>query len=236
MCGRYVTPSQSEIERLWHLGRHNLPDPFERRFNVSPTSMVPMLMRNDGGELELKLARWGLIPGWWKDTKPPRNTFNARSEEAAGKPMWRQPAASARCLIPALGWYEWQAVERVDASTGEVSSAKQPHFIHMPDGQAVALAGLMSRWAPPGQDEQWSCAILTRDALGPAAEVHDRMPVALPRDIEAAWLDPKLRKGAEALELARAKSITGFAHHPVDPRVNNARSEGPALIEQMPAH
>ena len=235
MCGRYVTPSQSEIERLWHIGRHNLPASFERRFNVSPTSVVPMLKRNDDGELELALARWGLIPAWWKNAKPPRNTFNARSEEAAGKPMWRQPVSKARCLVPAVGWYEWKTVERVDSSTGEVTTTKQPYFIHSPDGQPVALAGLMSRWAAEGKDPQWSCAILTRDAVGPAAQIHDRMPIALPRDSEATWLDPDLNKGTQALAFARAHSITAMAHHPVNPRVNNARSEGPELIEQIPA-
>lgn len=42
-------------------------------------------------EPELIGARWGLIPSRWKDKKPPQSTFNARSEEAAAKPMWRQP-------------------------------------------------------------------------------------------------------------------------------------------------
>jgi putative SOS response-associated peptidase YedK len=233
MCGRYVSPSQSEIERLWHVGRHNLAQPFERRFNVSPTAPVPMLARGDDGALELALARWGLIPGWWKDAKPPRNTFNARSEEAAAKPMWRQPVAKARCLVPAVGWYEWKNVEQVDPATGEIRLAKQPHFIGLPDGAPFAFAGLMSRFAPEGGEGGWTCSILTREADGPAAEVHDRMPVVLAREAEAAWLDPALTRGTEALALARRHSVTGFAHHPVSTRVNNARSEGAELIEPL---
>jgi putative SOS response-associated peptidase YedK len=233
MCGRYVTPSQSEIERLWHIGRHNVPGPFERRFNVSPAAQVPIILRNDAGELELTLARWGLVPAWWKDAKPPRNTFNARSEEAAGKPMWRTPVAKARCLVPALGWYEWKTVEQVDPVTGEITAAKQPYFIGLPDRAPFAFAGLMSRFAPAGGDEGWTCSILTRAADGPAKDVHDRMPVALERDAEAAWLAPDLARGADALALAHEHAFTGFAHHPVSTRVNNARNEGPELIEPL---
>lgn len=101
MCGRYVSPNQAAIERVWHLGRHN-SNPFIRRFNVQPTSIVPMLRLDpESGELELVTGRWGLVPHWWKDAKPPQSCFNARIEEAAAKPMWRDAMRRARCLVPA---------------------------------------------------------------------------------------------------------------------------------------
>ena len=37
MCGRYVSPEEAEIERFWHIGRHN-NKPFGRRCTVSPTT------------------------------------------------------------------------------------------------------------------------------------------------------------------------------------------------------
>ena len=233
MCGRYVTPSESEIERFWHLGRHNTTNPLERRFNVSPTAHVPMLLLAEDAGLLLTRARWRLIPAWWKNDKPPRSTFNARSEEAAGKPMWRQPVARARCLVPALGWYEWKSVERTDPRTGEVKTVKQPYFIRRDDGEPFAFAGLMARHAPADGETEWTCAILTRDAEGPAKDIHERMPVVLAREAEAAWLDPGLDKGADALTLARRHSVTRLGHHAVSLRVNNARSEGPELIEPL---
>jgi putative SOS response-associated peptidase YedK len=144
MCGRYVTPTLAEMERYWALTDEQTRNPFSQLFNVSPMATVPML-RLEAGRLELVPARWGLIPFWWKEAKPPRNTFNARSEEAATKPMWRIPASKARCLVPAMGWYEWKEVERVDPATGEVKNAKQRYFIRLPDGRPIAFAGLMSR-------------------------------------------------------------------------------------------
>ena len=89
-------------------------NPLAQQFNVSPTALIPMLRPRDSGGAELVAARWGLIPFWWKQANPPRNTFNARSEEALTKPMWRIPASKARCLVPAMGWYEWKEIERAD--------------------------------------------------------------------------------------------------------------------------
>jgi putative SOS response-associated peptidase YedK len=234
MCGRYVTPAQAEIERFWHIGRHN-DNPFGRRFNVSPTSIVPILrVDRSTGELELVMARWGLIPAWWKEAKPPRNTHNARSEEAAVKPMWKSPLAKSRCLIPALGWYEWHLTQRTDPATGEITPSKQPHFLHSSDGRLLALAGLMAMWKPANDDHwQTSCAILTRDAVGPAAEVHDRMPVLLSKDAQPAWLDSNNIDAARALATALENGIGTIEHYPVNPRVNIASNDGESLIDRL---
>ncbi len=75
---------------------------------------------------------------------------------------------------------------------------------------------------------------MTRDAVGPAAEVHSRMPVSLLKNSEAAWLDRTLTDAASAIEFARESAVTEFVHHPVNPRVNNARNEGAELIEPFP--
>jgi putative SOS response-associated peptidase YedK len=109
MCGRYVRPDTASIERQWHIGRTN-SNPFRGRFNVCPTDTIPILRaKRESGEIELTEARWGFVPHWWKQAKPPSSGFNARSEEAVSKPMWRHAYRNWRCLIPAVGWYEWQA-------------------------------------------------------------------------------------------------------------------------------
>lgn len=232
MCGRYVSPEEAEIERFWHIGRHN-NNPFARRFNVSPTSIIPILrLDRTTGEIELVNARWGLIPTWWKEPKPPRTAHNARSEEAATKPMWKGVLAKSRCLIPAAGWYEWKQVERTDPATGEITKAKQPYFFQLPDDRLFAFAGVMAMWKPANDDAwQASCAILTRDAIGPAAEVHERMPVVLSKDAEADWLDPKVTDAAHALAVALENGVTDLKHHPVSSRVNVAANDDEALIE-----
>jgi len=233
MCGRYVSPEQAEIERFWHIGRHD-SNPFGRRFNVAPASIVPILRLDRAtGEIELTNARWGLIPGWWKEPKPPRSSHNARSEEAATKPMWKGPLGKSRCLIPSLGWYEWGVSERTDPASGEIVKAKQPHFFHLPGKQLFAFAGVMAMWKPANDDE-WkaSCAILTRDAVGPAAVVHDRMPVVLSKSSEQVWLDPKLIDPAQAMAAALEQAVTQVNHYPVSARVNIAAIDDQALTEE----
>ena len=217
------------MERYWELTDAQIRNSFGRLFNVSPVATIPILRRDRNGRLELVAARWGLIPFWWKEDKPLRQTFNARSEEAATNAIWRIPLDKARCIVPALGWYEWKEVERVDPATGEVTKAKQPYYIHRPDRNPIAFAGLMS-WRTVEGTDQYSCSIMTRDAVGPVSEIHDRMPVALPRDTEAAWLELGLTDAATAVELVRESAITDFVYHPVNPCLNNARNEGAELI------
>ncbi|MEX2241594.1 MAG: SOS response-associated peptidase [Burkholderiales bacterium] len=217
MCGRYVSPEQASIERAWKIDRTS-SNPFPRRFNVQPTTAVPVLLLEDGAR-RLRGARWGLIPHWWKQDKPPGFTINARLEEISGKPMWRDPIRRSRCLLPAEGWYEWQ----------ETPGGKQPHYITRRDRRPFCFAGLHALWR-----DTLSCAILTTQALGPAAEVHERMPVVLPEEDHAAWLEPTMHDAAVATAMAlEPMAPEQFEHFPVSRRVNNARNEGPDLIEPL---
>ena len=150
MCGRYVSPDQAAMEREWHVGRAN-SNPFPRRFNVAPTTLVPILRLDRGSdELELTAARWGLIPHWWKDAKIPVHTIDARSEDAATKPMWRAALRNWRCLIPA-------GMVRVEAGPGSRSrhrggQAVQTAVLHPPQGPAPVLL----RWSNVSVDaERW---------------------------------------------------------------------------------
>ena len=68
MCGRYVSPDQAAIERAWHIGR-TTSNPFKQRYNVAPTTQIPILRARPGPDAGFALteARWGLIPPWWKE-------------------------------------------------------------------------------------------------------------------------------------------------------------------------
>lgn len=235
MCGRYVSPTEAEMERYWALTAAQIRNPLAQRFNIAPTVSVPILFQEDGG-LVLDAARWGLIPLWWDKPKPPNFTFNTRMEEAATKPMWREPLKNSRCLVPALGWYEWKEMQQVDLATGEIKKVKQPYFIHLPERRIIAFAGLMSmRWENPEKTSvDYSCSILTKEAEGPAAEIHNRMPVILPKTVHDAWLDPKQLDVSKSLKLAREMNVVRVEYFPVSSRVNYSRNEGVELLEPFP--
>jgi len=234
MCGRFVSPEERALERAFDLGRRDNPNPFARRFNVFPTDTIPFLrLPSNTDRVQLATGRWGLVPHWWKEAKPPKTSFNARLEEAAEKPMWRDAFARARCLIPAEGWYEWQAVERVDPSTGEIQKARQPYFVRAKDAEIFCFAGLAAYWKDPKTGQALrSCAILTAKAEGALAEIHDRMPVVLPPEAYTAWLHRKIVDPVNTKALA-AKRLppSAFTQWKVRLLVNNAKSDGPELIE-----
>ena len=218
------------MERYWELSPRDGGEFSAVGFNVAPTARVPILVQNEGGTLDLKPARWGLIPHWWKKAEAPTRTFNARSEEARTKPMWRGALRSQRCLMPALGWYEWQ--EKPTSAAGAARLAKQPWFIHGREQQMMAFAALWSVWNAPAGEAVVSCAALTREAAPSIAAIHHRMPVVLDREQQQLWLDASTN--AEDVEDLMANSRQDFESYPVSTRVNSTRNVDAALLEPLP--
>jgi putative SOS response-associated peptidase YedK len=165
---------------------------------LSPTDRVPIVVQQPGTPPQLIHARWGFIPHWWSKPELPRLSFNARSEEAAAKPMWRDALRTTRCLIPATHWYEWQ----------HLHGAKVPHTLTPGDGRGFMFAGLWSLWRARKQSEpQATCVILTTEATAAVREVHDRMPVVLAPQGWLHWIDPAWTDAAGALALLREHGV-----------------------------
>src|SRR6266540_7528459 len=172
MCGRYVSPEEAAVERAWHIGRRNWKTPFGKpRYNVAPTMRVIMLRRDAASpEIELAHARWGFVPYWWKEAKPPLGRFNAKVETAGANGMWREALSRARCLLPALGWYEWREEERIDKATGEVVKVNQPYYITRKDRRPLCFAGGFPSGHEPREAQR--PAVLAGDVVG-LIDLHD---------------------------------------------------------------
>lgn len=228
MCGRYVDPDEAALERFWKIDRRNW-NPFNPpRFNVAPTLQVGVIMRAADGAIELNGARWGLVPPWWKQDKAPGMTFNARSEEAAEKPMWRSSLKSMRCIMPAGGWYEWNESEPAMGPTGK--PCNQPYFHYCP-GEIVPIAGLWSVWRRPDANPILSCALITKEAAPSVAHVHHRMPVILKPEHYDAWINPETSPDEVQAIIADARGE--FVCHKVSTRVNSAKNEGADLATEL---
>ncbi len=198
-------------------------------FNVAPTAEIYLVRQREQHRI-LALARWGLVPPWSKDLSGGARMINARAETVATKSSFRSAFQQRRCLVPADGFYEWTTVPG--------HKKRQPWYIHRPDGELYAFAGLWERWRDParGTDEHseagWvrSCCIITAGANATMATLHDRMPVVLAPAAWEQWLDPAeqdLERLANLLEPTPASLV---AFHPVSVEVNSARAEGPELI------
>ena len=201
MCSRYAFVPDAAAwadyrSVLGSLGEELLA--LAARPRLAPTDTVPIVVQQPGSPPRIVDARWGFIPHWWNKAERPRLSFNARSEEAAQKPMWREALRSSRCLIPATSWTEWQ----------KRHGAKVPHALQRPDHLGFMFAGLWSLWRPRlDADFVATCVVLTTAAAPHLANVHDRMPVVLEPAAWLGWLDPSATDSAAALELLRAHAV-----------------------------
>ena len=85
VCNHYVTPEQAEAERYWDIGRSN---PMRWWKDVHPRSPGPFI-RMSGGQSELMIGEWGLVPPFAKTRELKYSTNNARCETVADKPVFR---------------------------------------------------------------------------------------------------------------------------------------------------
>jgi len=146
--------------------------------NIKPTQDAPIIVEHDGAR-EFQLMQWGLIPFWAKDPKIGSKMFNARAETVGEKPSFKSSFRRKRCLVPAAGFYEWKAEGR----------GKVPYLFSVGDNEIFGFAGLYDTWRLPNGETLRTYTIITTAPNELVAEVHDRMPVILPRAQEQIWLD-----------------------------------------------
>lgn len=221
MCGRFTLRlPPTELVKVFALLREPVLSP---RFNVAPTQSVPVI-RQTGGDRELVLMRWGLIPSWAKDAALGASLINARAETVAEKPSFRSAFKKRRCLIPADGFFEWQ-------KTG--GKTKQPFFIGLRDDQPFALAGLWERWEKGPEGPVESCTVLTTSPNELLAEIHDRMPVILPEATWDLWLDPEIQDAIALQSLLVPFPADEMQCYPVSTVVNSPRNDVPECIASV---
>jgi putative SOS response-associated peptidase YedK len=218
MCGRFVlSGKKDEVEEEFEV---EMTEGFPPRHNIAPTQPI-LVVLDEFGHRACRLMRWGLVPGWVKDPREFPLLVNARVETMAEKPAFRDALAHGRCIVPASGYYEWQAGP---------DKRKQPYFISRADGRPMALAGLYTIWSGPDGEEVDTVATITVSANRQMAEIHDRMPAILEADDLDTWLDVRGVRTEEALRLIQPLPEGVLKFHPVSSRVNSASVDDPDLV------
>ena len=214
MCGRYNLTRNPRSWRLTRPVRATLQAPFQPRYNIAPGQAVPVF-RDGGDTLELIEMTWGYVPHYATDDKPKAQPINARTETVFDTPYFRGSIQQRRCLVPATGYYEWQVTE----------TGKQPFHIHLPHGKPFLMAGV---WDYQGGDPaRPTVAILTGPASGPLAEIHDRIPIIIPRKLVAQWFEQPDNR------LLMSAGTSVFEAEPISTRINNARNEGADVLKTI---
>ena len=219
MCGRFtLTAPPDRVRDIFEIKR--VPD-YSSRYNVAPTQDVLAVRpeAEDGAEVEAVMMRWGLVPFWADDLRMSAKMINARSETVSSKPAFRDAFVNRRCLIVADGFIEWQRIGR----------EKQPFWFRLRNEEPFAFAGLWERWRDTHGLSIETCTILTTDANELVAGVHDRMPVILPRDVYADWLDHSVdSKSLRELLVPLPGDL--MRKTPISPRVNNVANDDEACL------
>ena len=240
MCGRFVASRPVEdIARLLEVDELDFPPELAvPRWNVAPQAMVLAVTSSREKPVLRRLSafRWGLVPWWAKDPSIGSRAFNAKSETVEEKPMFRGAIARQRCVIPADAFYEWAA------ATGDSRRRKQPWCFRSADSGLLLFGGLFERWRPPEaggaaavapEAPLRTCTVLTTEANELVGRVHNRMPVLIAeRDLDQ-WLAREPLGADELAALTRPAPDAALEAFRVSTRVNDARDEGPGLLEPI---
>jgi putative SOS response-associated peptidase YedK len=218
MCGRFtLRTNPRDFAEVFAVVRQFEAE-WQPAYNIAPTQNVVCV--RDGEEREFFKARWGLIPSWAKDAKIGNSCINARVETVDTKPAFRSAFKKRRCLVMADGFYEWRRTD------------KQPHFISLKSGEQMAFAGLCESWkSAEGPVE--SCTICTTEANEMMGQLHDRMPVILPRKSIDQWLDASVNEPDELKPMLLQFPGDEMQAWPVGKAVGNVRNQGSQLMEQI---
>lgn len=229
MCGRFgLIPTPEQVAELFGLAEL---DDFPPRYNIAPTQPILTVIaghpREPGSNMPDRralLVRWGLWPWWAKDLKKLPLLINARSEDAAGKPAFRDAMRHRRTLTPASGFFEWQ-------KTGPTT--KQAYWVRPRTRGVIAFGGLMETWHEPGGSEVDTGAILTTAANDDVRHIHDRMPVVIKPNDFSRWLNCRDQEPRDVAGLMQPIEPGFFEAVPVSDRVNNHANVGPENIERI---
>ena len=179
MCGRYTVLTEKEIieirEILQEISLRIVRDEFgeyaERPGEIRPTDLAPVITSNKDG-IFFESAKWG-----FKKWTGSGVIINARSETVKSTGMFKGLVNTGRCVVPAADFYEWQKLDK----------GKRKHYAKDRDGNLLFMAGLYR-----DTEEGREFVIITKEATGEMAAIHDRMPVILKVGQIEAWLSGDL--------------------------------------------
>jgi putative SOS response-associated peptidase YedK len=213
MCRCYVSPDAATIQREFAVVAAGWE--FIANFNTTPAQLVPAIRANNG-KTEGVLMRWGFAG---------RGSFNAPVETLASDADFQEPwKRGRRCIIPALGFYQWH----IDPEARE-----QPYYIHPDDQDVFGFAGLWARSSADANTVTECCCIITLPANPLIAEIDGsrmRMPALLTAAQRELWLFGSVNSAGMALAAYAGERLVAY---PVSDRVNSPQSNGENLVEPL---
>ena len=222
MCGRYLLNSTP-----FDLGRYvnvNISDQFPPRFNIAPSQPIAVIVQNLKRRREYSLMRWGFIPAWQK-TPMTRPLFNVRAETVSEKTSFRSAYKRRRCLIPANGYYDWREDKK---------GIRRPFCVKRKYDDLFCFAGIWETATDADGGEIDTAAILTHRAGEDLRADFPRAPVVIGAEHFSIWLETDERDIDILDDLLDPAPPGSWSYFAISDAVNNARHDGPRLIEPLP--
>lgn len=170
-----------------------------RRIDISPCDEASVLIAGQDNEIEEKKMVWGyrnlsnrsndrlkgrvgsgsslsansvaLRTKSGESIRPGSPVFNARAETASEKVMFRDSLSRRRCVVPALGFYEW-------------NRAGEKAVFESMTGELLYFAGCYRF-----EEGIPRFVIFTTESNQSMKKTHDRMPLILRKEQIETWLD-----------------------------------------------
>ena len=168
MCGRYYIDDETskEIQKIIEeLDKKSIATN-RKTGEIYPTDDVPILV-GKRNRIEPDVLKWG-FPNY----KGSGVIINARAETAMDKRLFGESLLSRRCIIPASGFYEWNA-------------NKEKIYFTPKEESIMYMAGIF--------DREQRFVIVTTYANTSISDVHDRMPLLLRKEQIEPWVFDPMR-------------------------------------------
>ena len=118
--------------------------------------------------------------------------INCRIETADQKPVWRDSWFRRRCVIPASWYYEWgiPSSEISYHNIYEQRKIKKEKYAIQPEGSEITYLAGLYRFEEHRGVQIPMFAVITRAAVAPISDIHDRMPLILGKENLHEWVRP----------------------------------------------
>jgi len=183
MCGRYSLDADIDIliDRYKAIIKNKAD--FKGSKEVFPTNIVPII--RDQGGIQIEFLKWGFMPTYAKSP-----LINARVETVDLKSTFKDSFRKRRCIIPVTSFFEWEKFD----------DKKVKKKIWINEEKIFSLAGIYNTFLDKQGERYEAFTILTTEANTSMKNIHDRMPVVIPKEYESIYLNNKYDDMATLME------------------------------------
>jgi putative SOS response-associated peptidase YedK len=217
MCSRLVLAEPSKIPYHFNITGQFNPIP---NYNAAPGQILPVIIQDENGNNHLEPMRWGLIPGWARDSSIGFKMINAKANVLDEKPSYKALFRHKRCIVTVSGFYEWK----------REGKNRIPHYITHTQEDMLFIAGLYDIWVDPTGAIHTTFTIITTRPNEMIGEIHDHMPAILDKQNHNFWLNPEILNIKALRNLLRPYPSEKLKAHIVSNRVNSPRVNDETLI------